>query len=501
MALHVAQLSAIPATTAVVAVLSAAILYAVARGVYNVFLHPLAKVPGPKLYAVSDVFYIYHLTHGNWPQTLKVLHDQYGPVVRFAPTEVSFVSVGAWKDIYGHKNDISRNYPKCDKAVPPSLSGVPNLLTANDADHRRMRKLLSHAFSEKALRSQESTMNRYIDLFINKLTDAADRREPMDMVKWFNFLTFDLIGDLAFGEPFGGLESGSYHPWVSMIFSSVRMTTLTQVFRRHPILQPIARLLTPRKVMKDVQEHWQLSQETALRRINSKDSAERNDFMSYILRYNDEKGMSQGEIIENTNILIIAGSETTATTLSGTTYLLATNPDAYHKLVKEIRSTFTSEEDITLARVGNLEYMRAVFDETFRMYPPVPIGLPRIVPQGGDFIEGYWMPPGTAVSVPQWPAYQSDKLWTDPQEFIPERWLGDERFANDARGILQPFSVGPRNCIGMNLAHAETRLILARMLWRFDIQLRSDSINWKQQPIYTLWDKGELNVKISLAQR
>jgi cytochrome P450 len=297
---------------------------------------------------------------------LRKLHDQYGPAVRYSPRDVSFISAGAWKTIYGHKNDASQNFSKDPLTYRQPESNHPNIINANDSDHKRMRRTLAHAFSEKALRNQEDVMQKYIDTFITKLGELATRRETLDIVSWYNFTTFDLIGDLAFGEPFGCLESGGYHAWVSMIFESIWFGVYGQVFRRHPMFKFLAPLVIPSKLIRSLHEHSELSKKVALRRIET-GNTEREDFMSYILRHNDEKGLSAGEIVENANILIIAGSETTATQLSGTTFQLLMNPEKYAKLAAEIRSAFVSEHEITLSAVNNLKYLLAVFDEGFRM--------------------------------------------------------------------------------------------------------------------------------------
>lgn len=119
---------------------------------------------------------------------------------------------------------------------------------------------------------------------------------------------------------------------------------------------------------------------------------ERGDFMSFILRHNDERGMTPDELGENSNILIVAGSETTASLLSGTTYYLLRNPETYKKLVGEIRSAFDKESDINLITVSNLKYLLACLDEGLRLYPPVPSALGRNVAPGGRTIEGYYIP-------------------------------------------------------------------------------------------------------------
>ncbi|KAK4205300.1 putative isotrichodermin C-15 hydroxylase [Triangularia verruculosa] len=480
--------------------LGAALTLLLLRIIYQAHLSPLSKIPGPKLYSFWDIPYLYHLLRGTWPHKLKSLHDRYGPVVRYTTDNISFITPEAWKIIYGHRTGPNQlTYQKDPIAYRPSFSGHPHIIVANDADHRRQRRLLSHAFSEKALRNQEDIMQHYTSLFLSHLTQKSVSGETVDIVKWYNFLTFDLIGDLAFGQSFSCLSTGNYHPWVSMIFNNIKLSVFVETLRRYPFLSILKSVLLPKKLVKSQLEHWELSRQTAKKRLLS-GGTERGDFMSYILRYNegDEKGMSEGEIIENTNLLIIAGSETTATQLSGTTFwLLMDKEGRYERLVNEIRGRFADEKEITLQAVGGLEYMDACFEEAFRMYPPVPLALPRRTPGKGEYIEGYWVPGGTAVAVPQWASYQSERNFKDANKFIPERWLGGPKYANDVRGVLQPFSIGPRNCIGKNLAYAEMRLILARLMWNFDLELMPESENWNDQKIYTLWEKGAINVKLT----
>jgi len=225
---------------------------------------------------------------------------------------------------------------------------------------------------------------------------------------------------------------------------------------------------------------------------------DRVDFMSYILKYNDEKGMTAKEIESNASILIIAGSETTATFLSGITFNLLRTPWVLRKLTDLVRTTFPNESDINIVNVQQLEYFTACVEEGFRTYPPVPSGLPRVTTKEGNMICGRYVPPNTIVYVTQWAAYSSASNFADPHMFVPERWTKNPpaKYADDNKNVLQPFSVGPRNCIGRNLAYAEMRLILARMLWNFDLELQPDSQTWSSQKIFALWEKRPMHVKL-----
>lgn len=113
-----------------------------------------------------------------------------------------------------------------------------------------------------------------------------------------------------------------------------------------------------------------------------------------------------GRLRANSSLLIVAGSETTATLLSGVTYLLLKNPDTLKRLVVEIRATFKSDADTNIVSVQQLPYLRACLDEGLRLYPPVPIGMPRVVPEGGAWI--------AETQVPQDVGCFSERHFTPP---------------------------------------------------------------------------------------
>lgn len=163
-----------------------------------------------------------------------------------------------------------------------------------------------------------------------------------------------------------------------------------------------------------------------------------------------EKGLSFPEMVSQAQVLILAGSETTATLLSGMTYLLLTNPSTLTNLTAEIRSSFTDQSDITLARAGQLPYLQAVLEEAMRMYPPVPNALPRLTPYPGEVICGKFVPGGVAVGLHHFSTYRSDRNFNEPDSFVPERWLPnhDKRFDGENHEAFHPFSYGPRSCLG-----------------------------------------------------
>jgi cytochrome P450 len=102
---------------------------------------------------------------------------------------------------------------------------------------------------------------------------------------------------------------------------------------------------------------------------------------------------------QTAHIFIVAGSETTATLLSGLTYLLATNQHTLVRVAKEVREAFNSEAEINLSSVGSLPYLSACINEAMRLYPPVAIGMPRITPSGGATIDGHYVPENVSNDV------------------------------------------------------------------------------------------------------
>ena len=102
------------------------------------------------------------------------------------------------------------------------------------------------------------------------------------------------------------------------------------------------------------------------------------------MKQQEKYDLKQDEIVVNSALFIVAGSETTANLLSGLIARLMWNPDKYRKLVEEIRGAFKTEDEVTYEKLSKLEYLNACIEEGLRIHPPVPTGLLRTVPAGGD---------------------------------------------------------------------------------------------------------------------
>jgi cytochrome P450 len=329
--------------------------------------------------------------------------------------------------------------------------------------------------------------------------------DALSLTEIRNFTTFDIIGDLAFGEPFGCLKDEKFHDWVALVFESIKVGVLEQGTRRLAapggFLQTFLVDCIPAAKKALRRSHLTRSKEKVMRRLNAEKDSNHRDFIWYILQQREKHDLKDDEIVMNGALFIVAGSETTANLLSGLVSKLIWNPEKYQKLVDELRGEIKHEDDLTSENIQKLPYLQACLEEGLRCHPPVPAGLLRTVPAGGASIDGDWVVEGTSVAVNSWAASHNPKNFRDCDKFIPERWI-DDAYSTDHKKGMQPFSLGPRGCIGKHLSYMEMRLILGRLLWNFDIVSTDGAWRWdpagemKHMRAFNTWEKPDLNIKL-----
>lgn len=279
---------------------------------------------------------------------------------------------------------------------PPN--GVDSLLTADRDNHARMRKVLNHAFSDRAFRDHEPVVDAYIDLLITRLHEQIQERggaAKVDVLDWYSWLAFDIIGDLSFGDKFECLQNQKLHSWVKMVDGVLQSVVYIGACNRFSISRRILPFLIPRRVKQMVADNWTSTAEKVGQRMEL--GTERPDFMSEILKFNDDQlGMSLDEIRSNAYLFIVAGSDTTKSTLAGVTFHLLQNPAVMKKLTDEVCGAFESEAEINGQRVSKLPYLVACLEETLRIYPPALTGQAVVVPSSGATIGDRWVPGGVS---------------------------------------------------------------------------------------------------------
>lgn len=430
---------------------------------------------------------------------ITALHKQYGEVVRIHPDEVSFIGSSAWRDIY----NSHPAFPKPEFGTLPTPNGVRAMMTTNTEDHDRQRRIFSHAFSTAALKEQEVTVGHYADLMIERLKEqVAKGEDTVDIMHWYHYATFDIIGDLCFGESFHCLEKADNHPWIATIYKNIKSAKMVGALQHFPPMESLMRAMMPASVKFKLRKTFAWSQNMITKRMEQK--TERPDIMKHVLNNNHKQGMTRDEIDSTVTAVVLAGGgDTTAVAIAATTYFALKNPAVMNKLTSEIRKSLGDDpKDCINAAISKLPLLHAAIQEAMRMHPPNPLSPPRLIDRPGAHICGVPIPPGYRAGVAAKTGYLHPSKWTDSETFLPERWLSDPpaRFAADDRDFFQPFNVGPRSCLGKNLAWAEMNLIFAKTVLSFDMEWserNKEFGEWTDQKAYLVNEKKPLYVKLT----
>jgi cytochrome P450 len=232
------------------------------------------------------------------------------------------------------------------------------------------------------------------------------------------------------------------------------------------------------EALSKAQSDWRASQD---------DNNVRKDLFAALLEARDPetgRGLSPQELVAEAGILIVAGTDTTATSLTSAIFYVLHYPKTLSRLQNEIRSVFENMEDIRIgARLNDCKYLFACLDEAMRLSPGVAAVLQREILAGGLVVNGDMFPTGTDVGVSAYSMHHNSTYFPQPFNFIPERWLANNSFQTDecemerwdlslAQSAFTPFGVGRTSCVGKYLAYQEMAVILGRTIWRYDMRLK-----------------------------
>ena len=366
------------------------------KALYNVYWHPLSRFPGPRSFAASRLPYAYcHIT-GKLAVTFHALHKKYGPIVRTAPNELSFIEPEALKTIYAERKKLCPVFRKNYDTFNETNNQIAHsVFIAGDADHTRMRRIINHAFSERALRDQEPGIQGHVETLVRRLdAERIKTNGIVDLNEWYNCAAFDIIANATFGEPFNTLMESTYRPWLALIGQTWKAITFASAVKSMAPRLYILRYLIPTGPMLQREvDKFNLILDRVKKRMVAE--VDRIDFLSLVMKHNNAKEqMTDQEVISNATLFVAAGTETVTTLLSALTYLLTHNKRVMEKLKTEIRNNFLDEKLITIQSTSHLQYLTACIQEGLRRFPPIPEGLPRVVPPEGEEICGYCIPGG-----------------------------------------------------------------------------------------------------------
>ncbi|KAJ1327028.1 cytochrome P450 family 628 [Microdochium nivale] len=432
--------------------------------IYRGAFHRLNQYPGPFFARLSNLYITLRASKKlRLFEEVQQLHTQYGDFVRLGPSELSTIDPRALQALH------SSNSP-CSKGPWYSIEHPTRALqmTRDKEEHARRRKAWDLGFSLKAMKNYEVRVSSYTAQLMERLEES--KGTVIDATLWFSFYSFDVMGDLAFGRSFGMLKEGTVHPFMKLTRSHMLMAgSLSHLVWILPLLKKIP--LLNRENIKF--REW-LRQQVIWRQQNTPDVP---DVFSWILSdYNALENPTSEDLTNlygDAQLIAVAGSDTTATSLSCLFLELAIN-----KRVKDIlRDEFTrNRSDCSQpSSLLRLPYLQACINEVMRLYPAIPSGLQRVTPPEGLQIGDVHVPGETIITVPTYTLNRDPRFYVHPNDFIPERWTTRPELTKDP-SLFVPFSIGRYSCVGKQLALMEIRSVVCRIMQRFDVTVAHEDV-------------------------
>jgi cytochrome P450 len=397
--------------------------------VYLSLTSPLRKVPGPWISRYTNLQLKFAVTGGRRIFYIDDLHKKYGPIVRISPTEVAVADPAAFKQIHAVSSKFAKDiwYEK--------LTNFPRLSVftmRNPREHGQRRKLFARGFSKTYLREHwEPTVREKTLLAVEKIKGDA-QTGVADVLKWWTFMATDIVGILGFGESFGMLELGKVKQTIiqrscnttdrgSQKTEYIRVLEAALIGNGIGAEMPWLRAIGSRIPFKPLKEAFNSSAyilgygSKAVE--NARKGGHDSNLMATIMA-EAEKGeahVDDMDVKTESTSLIFAGSGTTANTMTFLSWAVVSRPQLRVSLEEEVA---TLRDNFTDADLEQLPLLNAVINETLRLYCAVPGSLPRVVPEGGATLDGYFVPPGTTVSTQAYTMHRDENLWPNAHVYV-----------------------------------------------------------------------------------
>ncbi|KAL4790363.1 cytochrome P450 [Aspergillus venezuelensis] len=476
---------------------------------YTRVFHPLKAIPGPFWASVSRFWLGYQVSTGEFVDILRRLHEKHGPLVRIAPDEVSVADPAAVKVIYGAKSGFS----KTDFYAPWAVGITPHgdhFAQTDDLKHAARRKIVNSVYSMSNVLECEEYIDDCIDLFMEKMGRFSKTKENIDLGEWVQWFTFDIIGELFFGQQFGFMRDehdfGDYIQSLDTLTPAISVVCVLPALLRR--FQPILGLLSSNirnavSGFNEVRNAGTLWMQQRMQHMTEGRSI-RSDLLHKMFKVQETKGdFGIREIQSESVVAILAGSDTTAIAIRAVAYYLMKTPEAYKKLMVEIDEADGDgrlNQKIQYNEAIKLPYLVACIKEGMRMHPSVGLTMPRYVPTGGRIIAGQFMPARTKVGISAPVLHQNKDIFgRDADTFNPERWLRDSRAAAEMDRHMLHFGAGSRICVGKNISLAEMHKMIPRLLREYSLELSDPFEEWKTHNYWFNKQTG-IHVKVNARQ-
>ncbi|KAJ8116012.1 hypothetical protein OPT61_g2463 [Boeremia exigua] len=398
---------------------------------------------------------------GTQPTTLRDVHTEYGKLARVGPNELVTSDPEVWRNIMSVRSAYSRGrwYDAW------KIEGKHNLFSMRDeAAHTRLRNKMTAGYSGKENESMEYTIEtqvaNFVDLIKSKYVSSASSYRPVDLAQKIQYLTLDVISDLAFGKPLGFLQvDGDPYDYLEATEASMPVFALLgNIPWLADLLNspPLRRFLPSERDKGGFGAIIGFSKRVVAERFE-KGAVPQPDMLGSFIRH----GLSQNEVSGEALLQIIAGTDTTATGLKVIMLHIMTNPTVHAKLQEEIDvgiSCGSVSSPVKDTEARRLPYLQAVIKEGLRMKSPAGGTFFKTVPPGGDVINGLSVPAGTEIGVSHLSFLHSKQIFgEDADMFRPERWLeaDSEHLNNMNKAVDLIFHSGRYQCVGKPVALME----------------------------------------------
>ncbi|OJD30513.1 cytochrome p450 [Diplodia corticola] len=462
--------------SAVLAVLFAVAIWAL-QTITKGLTGPLRHIPGPWYARFTNLPLKWATVTGRRVFHVDALHRRYGPMVRIAPGEVACSSPETFRDIHriGRGGFRKGCWYRAFTGYGADDDEQCTMFTMLDpVPHARRRKIMARAFSKSEIRRHwEREMRR-------KVVDAVGRMEgdaasgvggEVDVMKWWVLMASDIASLIVFGESFDNLHTGEKNTYIKALEASGRASGINAEL---PLLKYLP-LPSVRRLFAMPQTTLDWAAKTVDNSRKSGSAGVGNIFTSILAEAEaDRASIPDIVLTREARSFILAGSDTTAVTLTFLVWCVLARPRLHGELVEELaraKEEAAALDDDVVAfsdeRLEQLPLLNAVIRETLRLYGAAPGSLPRNPPPGGATVGGVFMPDWVVLSTQSWSLHRDPTIWERPEEFDATRWLKEGGLSDEARAAYNPFGGGARACIGMHIAEMELRCAVATFFSRY----------------------------------
>lgn len=476
----------------------------------------LRHFKGPPSAAWFEFWHINAIMSLRSHEKYRDVTDKYGSIARIGPNDIITTS----PDLLLHMSSVRSAYNRAlwynrASRIEPGRDHI--FSTVDDDLHMKRRKQMSPGYSGKENPGLEASVDEmiveFVQLIRSRYISTTEKSKPMDLARKVQFLTLDVISLIGFGKPFGMLQQDAdvdgYIAGFEKVFPSI---TAACAWGFLPVLQwpPLAKLIGPSE--KDRSGVGKLM--GTLRRLVDDRLAKPLDGRSDMIAAFTRQGLEREELFTETFLQLIAGSDTTATTIRSVMLYIITHRRVYQKLQSEIDNAVASGlvlRDggvITKSQAEALPYLNATIREGMRIHPPVTDIVPKVVPAGGDTVlvdgKSVYLPGGTAVGYCVLGLNRRKDLFGDDvEQFRPERWLIDEgpsapaRFDAMKRTTDLIFGHGRYQCLGKPIAWMEMNKAIFELVRNFEWAIACPEKPWVSKNYMGIFLQREMWVTVT----